>query len=641
MSAFIYGDGSDGNITISSNTTLVRDMQYNNLTINSGNILNTAGYRVRVLDTFLNNGTIVDNSDTGGSGGAQAVSSPGIGTGGPSSTGGTLQGGIGTDGNLGSSGIGTGGAGGASGGSGGISPWCEIHDTIHYEAGGIGGAGGDGGDGGGSILIYSTNFNNQGIIDGDGANGANGANGGEGQAGYGDREWWHKGGGGGGGQAGAGGNGATIEIIYNTLVNIGTITYDGGSSGTPGNGYPQSIAKEGYWRYNYCYDGGVSVGGGDGGGSTGHDVSLGYYGEPKIKAGAGGDGSYNRDGDDGILYIGTYEDSDWIESVSGSNFVNVSGRLYSKYNSYSIEFDYKSSGNCSAYKVINYGSSINDTQHKLEGNIYIPLLEAGGTVTFKYQWLTSADAVISTTTIETFTSTQEYTKYYTDWLNAPTNAEKLKVILECTGSGDIHAFLDDCLMRTVPDYGIRISDISGNKNTITTKNASIIAAGTYTMPNSLNGDNTYGIDISLGQTVSEDDIGVIVIPGLANINSKAIYCIVSGTLYQTTHYANSADTYYTRNDSTGAMTTWSAGAMSSSNQSTFDPILCAFPIAFWDKRGASTFSSIRLFAATCYLVRDASTYTGDSDYYGTNIKVYSIGSEGVSEITYLVCLKKH
>ena len=30
----IYGSGADGNVTISANTTLTRDMNYNNLTIN-------------------------------------------------------------------------------------------------------------------------------------------------------------------------------------------------------------------------------------------------------------------------------------------------------------------------------------------------------------------------------------------------------------------------------------------------------------------------------------------------------------------------------------------------------------------------------------------------------------------------------
>ena len=48
----IYGSGADGNVTISTNTTLTRDMYYNNLTVNAGIHLNTAGYRVFVRNSL-------------------------------------------------------------------------------------------------------------------------------------------------------------------------------------------------------------------------------------------------------------------------------------------------------------------------------------------------------------------------------------------------------------------------------------------------------------------------------------------------------------------------------------------------------------------------------------------------------------
>jgi len=56
----IYGTGSDGSVTISANTTLTNDMFYQNLTINSDVVLNTAGYRVFVknLLTLNSNSTI-------------------------------------------------------------------------------------------------------------------------------------------------------------------------------------------------------------------------------------------------------------------------------------------------------------------------------------------------------------------------------------------------------------------------------------------------------------------------------------------------------------------------------------------------------------------------------------------------------
>lgn len=54
----IYGNGGDGNVTITSNVTLSRDMYYDNLTINLGGFLNTNGYKVFVKNTFTHNGGI-------------------------------------------------------------------------------------------------------------------------------------------------------------------------------------------------------------------------------------------------------------------------------------------------------------------------------------------------------------------------------------------------------------------------------------------------------------------------------------------------------------------------------------------------------------------------------------------------------
>src|ERR1051326_8791014 len=67
-SLFIFGDGTDGVVTLSSNTTLSRDMMYDSLTINNGVTLDTNGYRVFVKNTFTNNGTVKHNGGNGGNG---------------------------------------------------------------------------------------------------------------------------------------------------------------------------------------------------------------------------------------------------------------------------------------------------------------------------------------------------------------------------------------------------------------------------------------------------------------------------------------------------------------------------------------------------------------------------------------------
>jgi len=60
----IYGSGMDGNVTISSNTTLTRDMHYNNLTIDPGIVLDTAGYRVFVRNNLAMAATSTNQGDT-------------------------------------------------------------------------------------------------------------------------------------------------------------------------------------------------------------------------------------------------------------------------------------------------------------------------------------------------------------------------------------------------------------------------------------------------------------------------------------------------------------------------------------------------------------------------------------------------
>ena len=48
----LFGDGSDGDVTISRDTMLTRDMYYNNLTLERGVVLNPNGYRIFVRGTL-------------------------------------------------------------------------------------------------------------------------------------------------------------------------------------------------------------------------------------------------------------------------------------------------------------------------------------------------------------------------------------------------------------------------------------------------------------------------------------------------------------------------------------------------------------------------------------------------------------
>jgi hypothetical protein len=156
--ATLYGSGADGVVTISADTTLVRDMQYSTLTVNAGITLNTAGFTV-MCDTLLTNNGIITDSSSGGAGGTGGTGYGNSGTYGQEAT----KPGAGAGGNGGAGG-GTVGVGGTGGKGGGVvrifAKTLTNNGTIHAngtaatDASGAGGYGADGGDGGTVILYY-------------------------------------------------------------------------------------------------------------------------------------------------------------------------------------------------------------------------------------------------------------------------------------------------------------------------------------------------------------------------------------------------------------------------------------------------------------------------------------------------------
>ena len=273
----LYGAGFDGDVTISSNTTLVRDMYYNNLTILLGFTLNTNGFKVYVKGTLTNDGTIGTAGNNGtngisfssvGAGGATTAIAVSVTTpngeifinGGPAGT----AGGAGYTGNGASSSAvaaasiylgGLGGRGGTGGtgpsgtpGTGGLIssiyssidgkryinaitesfwlgmyfPFCSISGSGGGAgAGGGAGTGGGSGGGGGSgcrgVNIHAFSLINSGTIRAIGGNGGNGS--------------IATGLNAGGGAGGGGGGGGYMYLIYGSITNTGTITVAGGTGG--------------------------------------------------------------------------------------------------------------------------------------------------------------------------------------------------------------------------------------------------------------------------------------------------------------------------------------------------------------------------------------------------------------------------
>lgn len=243
-----YGDGSDGAITISIDTTSTRDMYYSSLIVNLGTVLSTNGFRVFVAGQCVISGTI-DNSGHNAVGNVSTGATPGgIGSIGGYTTptsvtghGGNAPNGAGgpsTTGLLGNNvhgGNGTGGSGGTyntvGANSGGIKALptailCAVLDATSGTPiwnGISGGAGGGanqtatgGGGGGGVIMLAAASIEvaSSGVISARGGNGASDLSNG----------------------SGGGGGGLLILISQEGIQNNGTIDVNGGTGGSPGGG---------------------------------------------------------------------------------------------------------------------------------------------------------------------------------------------------------------------------------------------------------------------------------------------------------------------------------------------------------------------------------------------------------------------
>lgn len=282
-----FGDGSDGDLNISSGTTtLTRDTYYNNVTISGTGKLSLAGFKVFIAGTLdLTNapaGAIEVVANAGGNSvgttaGAQPAAQTGatIGMGargGAGLAGGTAAGTAGGAGTAASPGNGGGaaasGAGGlGASGAGGAAAAAQtpanaqlfrrlVLDFLRGTAlvlGGSGGGGGGsgggdgtagggsgaGGNGGGLTAVYARRIN-RGASTAIGAIRANGANGGNGGAPAGGNR--------GGGGGGSGGGGGEVYLLFGELLgSIATnmLTANGGAGGNGGAGLGTGVGGAG------------------------------------------------------------------------------------------------------------------------------------------------------------------------------------------------------------------------------------------------------------------------------------------------------------------------------------------------------------------------------------------------------------
>jgi hypothetical protein len=305
---FLFGDGSDGDVTLVSDGTLTRDMFYNDLNLSTFT-LNTAGFRVFVKGTLSGSGKIkAPTGNAGSAGGAASGGTAGAaGAAGTASGSGTLpQNTAGVAGTIGATGVssntagnagGNGTAGGAltnsiaatAGSAGGNAGAGGKGDPGGANVGGTGGSGGTAGTAAAAarqpISFYEifatfaggtwTPLSGVGKSGGGGGGGSGGRNGSSGSSG------------GGGGGGGSGATGGFFYIAANTLTGTWNIESIGGAGGAGGIGG------------NSTADASTGGGGGGGGGSGGpggsgillKSTSSGWTGTFVLTGGAAGAGA--------------------------------------------------------------------------------------------------------------------------------------------------------------------------------------------------------------------------------------------------------------------------------------------------------------------------------------------------------------
>lgn len=216
----LFGTGTDGDATISSNTTLSADMYYNNLTVNSGITLNTGGYRVFVKGLLTNDGRI------GAPGNAASVATGG------SALNMTTSGGW----------AGAGANGGTGAGSQGATPATGDNALAVSGSGGAGGTGSGGS--GGATKNYGSNpgvpsggakfgYHPLNALLGAGAPGGTNSSGQKVSGGWGGSSGGGDGTNSGGGGGGGGGN---VVVAAKRLAGSGSFTAVGGAGGNPAAG---------------------------------------------------------------------------------------------------------------------------------------------------------------------------------------------------------------------------------------------------------------------------------------------------------------------------------------------------------------------------------------------------------------------
>ena len=192
------------------------------------------------------------------------------------------------------------------------------------------------------------------------------------------------------------------------------------------------------------------------------------------------------------------------------------------------------------------------------------------------------------------------------------------------------------------DYGLKIRDAVGNVTTITSEVGTVISMGRVTMPTGLVDTNKYYVTIALPDSIDFNNLVVLAQPVVWVARAIQLHLVDTPYRYLYRYCLYNSYTYYSKVPSTGVMSTLTVGARTVGTYPTYASewwgVMAAFPVVYWEKLGATSGNTIKIFAATCYCYGDNPS---DADtYIESNKWAYTISTNGVSQIDYMILNKR-
>jgi len=289
------------------------------------------------------------------------------------------------------------------------------------------------------------------------------------------------------------------------------------------------------------------------------------------------------------------------------------------------------SNNTGMYQSINFKYNIGGMIFDIGMWIKVVTQTGNSGIKLSYKWLDSTGSQIGLQhNIASITSVQNFTLHSVADVTAPNGTYRIWLGVETAGNNQpLLAIADNPYVYGGSEYGLKVYDTSGNSSKIVSDVSSIIASGTITMPDVLNDDDTYGVDIDLpgDDYIDTKNLGVIV--QARDFDWKLVVNILpydSGNKFWGNFFGDDAVTYYEKADD-GVMTSWSAGAMTPGDPTTYNFAVNVDLFAEWD-RNATSIKKVRLFAALFYtFLKSVAAGTTTETFYARD---YGFNINGVS-----------